>query len=296
MSNRHDDIDDNEIRVILSRVKPPSGGKQRRSRTGLYVAAAIAVMAVAAVALFLYFGRGDGREAPVTAVPAPPPPAEQAEEKPAVHDEKGFAVRTDTVINGAELAFLFPRSAVPSLEIGSAEERDSTVVLMAQAADVRGDNGMIAGSCVINGELVSKGEAKAGFCAIIGDEVTVGVAEATPSFEKALQTGGSFFRQYPLVVGGQIVENRPKGRAIRKALAELNGEICVIISFTPLTFHDFSQALVDAGVRNAIYLVGGKSYGSYTDAAGETFTFGQKWEKDYRNVNYIVWRTRRSAP
>lgn len=30
-------------------------------------------------------------------------------------------------------------------------------------------------------------------------------------------------RQYPLVVGGQIVENKPKGTSKRKALATLNG-------------------------------------------------------------------------
>lgn len=155
---------------------------------------------------------------------------------------------------------------------------------------MRGDNGGIVGSFVVNGELVSKGEAKAGFCSIINGNVTVGVADATPMFEQALMSDGYFFRQYPLVVGGQIVENKPKGKSIRKALVELDGKISVIVSDERLTFHDFSKALTDVGVSNAIYLVGGDSYGRYMDARGASFTFGSEWDKGIDNVNYIVWR------
>lgn len=101
---------------------------------------------------------------------------------------------------------------------------------------------------------------------------------------------GYFFRQYPLVVGGQIVENKPKGRAIRKALAELDGRIYAVSSLERMSFHDFSQALVDLGVRNAIYLVGANSCGIYRDAQGKVFTFGTIPSEQLANINYIVWR------
>ncbi|MDE5685967.1 MAG: phosphodiester glycosidase family protein, partial [Paramuribaculum sp.] len=200
-----------------------------------------------------------------------------------------FTLKTDTIVDGTGLTILTPYNATPVLEIGNGCLADSTIVLIAQAADIRGDNGGIVGSFVVNGELVSKGEAKAGFCSIINGDVTVGVADATLLFEQSLMSDGYFFRQYPLVVGGQIVENKPKGKSIRKALVELDGKISVVVSREKLTFHDFSHALADVGVSNAIYLVGGDSFGKYVDAAGASFTFGREWDNE-TNVNYIVWR------
>ena len=158
-----------------------------------------------------------------------------------------------------------------------------------QAADVRGDNGQIAGTFVLNGELMSKGEAKAGFCSIVDGELSIGVADATPMLEQVLTEGGYFFRQYPLVVGGQIVENKPKGKAIRKALAEIGGRTCVVMSKERLTFHDFSQLLIDMGVRNAIYLVGSSSYGFYVNEEGNKILTGGKPNTEIENVNYIIW-------
>ncbi|MDE6271176.1 MAG: phosphodiester glycosidase family protein, partial [Muribaculaceae bacterium] len=96
--------------------------------------------------------------------------------------------------------------------------------------------------------------------------------------------------QYPLVVGGQVVENKPKGQALRKALAEIDGSVRVVMSKERLSFHDFSQALVDMGARNAIYLVGSSASGMYTDASGASIRFGKENESPSENVNYLVWK------
>ncbi|MDE7109958.1 MAG: hypothetical protein K2O49_08355 [Muribaculaceae bacterium] len=158
------------------------------------------------------------------------------------------------------------------------------------AADVRGDNGEIAGAYVLKGNLISKGQAKAGFCSIINGEISIGVAEATPMLEQALETEGYFFRQYPLVVGGQIVENKPKGKALRKALAEYDGATCIIASLDRLSFLDFARTLVDLGVKNAIYLPGGDSPVIFMDNEGDRSVLGNLRSSDYENVNYIIWR------
>jgi len=121
-------------------------------------------------------------------------------------------------------------------------------------------------------------------------KLTIGVADATPFLEQALETDGYFSRQYPLVVANQIVENKPKGESLRKALAELNGQTVVVMSKEKMTFHDFSQSLVDLEVTNAIYLVGGKGYGFAMGRAGEKVEFGLKLRKMPPNTNYIVWR------
>lgn len=168
--------------------------------------------------------------------------------------------------------------------------RDSTAVLLVPAADIRQDNGAIVGAFVRKGELLSRGKSKAGFCAIINGEITVGVSDASPLLEEAIATEGYFFRQYPLVVGGQIVENKPKGTSKRKALATLNGKTVVVMSTDKLSFHDFSQALVDLGVSNAIYLIGSSSYGFGRTANGDRFIFGKPVENVPENFSFIVWR------
>lgn len=155
-----------------------------------------------------------------------------------------------------------PHNAVPVLEIGDRVLNDSITVLVVQAADVRCDNGV----------------------------PTVGVADATPMLDQAIETEGYFFRQYPLVVGGQIVENKPRGRALRKALVSNGGVVSVVLSRSKLTFHEFSQALVDLGVDNAIYLCGSTAYGFARDSAGARYEFGRRGSDTWDNTNYMVWR------
>lgn len=207
--------------------------------------------------------------------------------KPAVHPHIEFC---DTTSGNAPLIIMTPVDATPKLYVGTDILDDSTAILVVQAADVRGDNGEIVGAYVKEGQLLSKGQTKSGFCAIIGGKPTVGVADSTPFLEQALESDGYFFRQYPLVVGNQIVENKPKGKALRKALAELNGRVVVIMSKEKMTFHDFSQSLVDLGVTNAIYLVGSTSYGFATDDKGNKVEFGTRVDYGFENVNYIAWK------
>ena len=188
------------------------------------------------------------------------------------------------------LVILTPRDATPQLHIGIDVLQAPDVVMAVQAADIRSDNGGIVGAYVVEGNLVSKGQAKSGFCAIIDGNITIGVADATPFFEKAIESNGYFFRQYPLVVGNQLVENKPKGRSLRKALAEWNGTTVVVLSHSRLTFHDFAQTLVDLGVANAIYLVGSEAFGFAVDSEGNRTEFGKEAPSPEASTNYIIWR------
>lgn len=303
MSERHNDIDDDEIRIISSN----DAGRQRgkKHRIVAVLAAVVAAVLLIVVSAVLFLSAVDEAEEAESQTVAeenlsavsdiryesfPGPDEADLLKRLAELPSRPYAVNRDTVVNGEKLTLLCPVNAVPSLEIGPGAFFDSSVVLALQAADIRRDNGEIAGSFVAGGELRSKGEAKAGFCSIINGEITLGVADATPNFEKALLSGGDFFRQYPLVVGGQIVENKPKGRAVRKALAELDGKIYAVISHDRITFHDFSQALVELGVRNAIYLVGANSLSIYRDAEGNVHMSRDRNSEVSPNINFIVWR------
>ena len=120
--------------------------------------------------------------------------------------------------------------------------------------------------------------------------MTVGVADNSPLFEEATEKGGYFFRQYPLVDNGVLVENAPKGKSIRKALCDRDGEIMVVMSQTPESFHDFAQALVDLQVDNAIYLVGSTSFGYFRDYYDQLEIIYNKFCYGYQYENFIVWR------
>lgn len=291
MSIRLNDINDDEIRVISSNEAPEPKRKPRR--VWLYVMAGVAIVALIAAAVMLFVQDDDTDEERVAEAPsvvAEARPAASHEDAPA--KVESYTVATDTVIDGKGLLILSPENARPRLVIGSESLNDSNIVLAAQAADIRSDNGKIAGAFVLEGELISKGEAKAGFCSIINSDLTIGISDATPMLEQALTENGYFFRQYPLVVGGQIVENKPKGRAIRKALAEIGDRVYVVMSKEKLTFHDFSQLLIDLGVRNAIYLVGSSSYGFFIDEDGGKTETGKAPWTEVENVSYIVWERR----
>ena len=203
---------------------------------------------------------------------------------------KHFTTRKDTLINKVRLVILTPHNAIPELQLIDEFRKDSTVVLAVQAADIRRDNLEIVGAYVKKGELMSKGESKSGFCSIINGQITLGAADASPMLEQALMTEGYFFRQYPLVVGSQLVENKPKGRSIRRALVELNGNISVVISQHKLTYHEFSQSLIDLGVRNAISLVGGDALVAYVEENGQKFVSKDVSNYKYEYINYIVWK------
>ncbi len=290
MSKKPNDIDDNEIRII-SASSPKEKPKSKFTHVYLPILAAIVILGVI---IFMMLPTADeaAEDEPLTPIQAElviPQPV--VEPKEVLAAEAGRVVFLDTTINRKGLKIFYPENLRPRLVIGSEALNDSSIMLATQAADIRRDNGKIAGTFVMKGEVISKGEAKAGFCSIINGELTIGISDATPMFEQSLTDDGYFFRQYPLVVGGQLVENKPKGKAIRKALADLDGKICVVMSKDKLTFGEFSQLLIDIGVRNAIYLVGSSSYGFYINADGEKILTGIAPTTEAENVSYIIWES-----
>ncbi|MDE5561550.1 MAG: hypothetical protein K2J00_07125 [Bacteroidaceae bacterium] len=212
-------------------------------------------------------------------------------------DAKGFCEIRDTTINDIPLLLYIPHNARMTLHVGRMNQQDTTVIYAAQAADVRRDNEKILGAFVLKGEPLAWGLSKKGFCASIDGVVTVGVADNSPLFEEATEREGYFFRQYPLVKDGVLIENEPKNKSERRAICDRMGEIFMVESLSKESFHDFAQALVDLGVDQAVYLVGSTAFGWAVDEHGEHHKFGE--ENYYRghrrmpkNTSYIVWKTK----
>lgn len=204
--------------------------------------------------------------------------------------EEGYIEIREETVNDVPMYIYIPRHATAELTLGIPDKNDSTLIFVAQAADVRADNGKILGDFVLEGKQIAWGKSKLGFCAILKDRITIGMAEETPLLQQTLEEGGSFFRQYALVWQGNVVPNNPKNKAIRRALGVRNGQVVMIESRSTESFHDFSTALADLGISPAIYLVGSSAYGWLYDKEGERKEFGVERSTEPPNYSYLVWR------
>ena len=293
MADRQNDIRDDEFRVIGHALKTDSTASDKKRRNlGVAIVSTLIVLAIGLLVI-LNWPKGDADEhvdgvfedAPVAAAPV--------EAKPlGLTTDRTFTEKLDTVINDVRLSVYIPHNATPALYVGNPDAEARKGILAFQAADIRRDNRKILGAFVLKGQPLAWGLSKKGYCAIIDGRVTVGVSENSPLFEEATEKEGYFFRQYPLVDNGALVENEPKNKTMRKALCSRAGQIIVVVSETDESFHDFSQALVDLGVENAIYLVGSHSaFGWWISEKGDVEMFGDDVHKaSFKNESYIIWR------
>lgn len=307
------DIGDDEIRVIggneaTENIHPDQGQELERPHFGQepepyrnkrWMWFVGLLLAVAAILVMIYLNRKPETEPDEPGLLENPdtlkvkiPDAEPIVKFGDYSDTTGqsYVQTLDTIINDVPLTIFIPHNAKPELYIGIPDYRDNNIILALHAADIRRDNKKIVGAFVLKGEPLAWGLSKKGYCAILGDSITVGVADNSPLFEQATETGGYFFRQFPLVDNGQLVENEPKNKSIRRALCERAGEIFVAQTNSQESFHDFAQALVDLGCNNAIYLIGGESYGFFRDYDGKCTEFHNRRNQKYRFENFILWK------
>jgi hypothetical protein len=293
MIQRIDEIQDDELRVIGRPSGTDNTGKRRK---WLWWVVAGVLLAAAVVAIIIWIRRPDGGNVPgvfdpSTTITEGEPIVENVEPLGDYSDttSKAYTEHLKLTINDIPLDVYIPHNAIPQLAIGTPDIFDKSIVLVTQAADIRADNGKINGAFVLAGQPMAWGLSKKGYVGIIDDKITVGVADNSPLFEEATEKGGYFFRQYPLVNNGELVENEPKGKAIRKAICDRAGEILVVMSESPESFHDFAQALVDLQVNNAVYLVGSDSYGYFRDKYDHFVQIYAKRRGGYKYENYIKW-------
>ena len=287
----HKDIREDEIRVIGGDCPAPSKPPRRKWP----IAVLCAVVGVCVLLLLFptpqdsepqsYFEEED--------IPSVVVKSQQTDSLSDKSEDKGYIEILEETVNDVPMFVYVPHHARMTLELGMPDKEDSTIVFVAQAADIRRDNKKILGDFVLKGEKLSYGKAKAGFCAVIDDVITIGVEEDTPLLQKAIDRGGYFFRQYPLVQNGQLIENNPKNKAIRRAIGIRQGQVVMIESRSTESFHDLTQALVDIGISQAIYLVGSTAYGWCIDPSGNRVEFGVENPRNTPpNTSYIVWRSK----
>ena len=286
---KEENISDSEIRVIGSNKPQPKTPFPWR-----LVALIIALVAVIGLVTWLLWPKSDNE-------PDEPGVFEQETVVEQPHPLRDWLISLDTInacatatrditINDIPLRVYAPLNSTPHLEVGyEISNHREDYILFFQAADVRADNKKIVGAFVLKGKPLSWGLSKRGYCAIINGKVTVGVADNSPLFEQATEENGYFFRQYPLVDNGTLVESELKSKAIRRALCDIDSNIVVVESQTIESMHDFAQALVDLGTTNAIYLVGSSAMGWCLDVEGKENKMGLWDPRAFKNVSFIAW-------
>ena len=308
MSDYKDDMRDDEIRVIGARsrkylpeeylpmVVQSSTQQTPNRKKWLIWLALLAILLLIGLGLFLllrpkpYEDPYDGVFEPKEEVPIQPVKKEKKLLGHEADSLTSYTERIDTVINDVRIAIFIPHNATPELIVGKPNENDPSIILAAQAADIRADNKEILGAFVYKGTPLAWGLSKKGYCAIIDGKMTIGTSENSPLFEQATETGGYFFRQFPLVDQGVLVENEQKNKSVRKALCSRFGQIFIASTEDDESYHDFAQALVDLGVEDAISLVGSKyAFGWWRDSEGVKTSFAEGWHQ-FRKENYVGWR------
>lgn len=286
---KEENISDSEIRVIGS-------GKPQPNTPLPWRPVALIIALVAAIGLVVWMAWPSPEQTPVAPGVFDP---DTIVEQP--HPISDWLISTDTInacatatyditINDIPLRVYAPLNSTPHLELGyGIASHRNDYILFFQAADVRADNKKIVGAFVLKGEPLSRGLSKRGYCAIINGKITVGVADNSPLFEQATEENGYFFRQYPLVDNGILVESELKNKSIRRALCDIDNRVVVVESQTTESMHDFAQALVDLGSTNAIYLVGSSAMGWCLDTEGTGTKMGLWDTRAFKNVNFIAW-------
>ena len=279
------DINDNEIRVIGG-----DGGGVGKKRLPWWMWVIVGAVAVAIAVIALW-----PKSQPEMPVVSDTTTITEHETTDIWHSNtdnnlSSCTLVTDTLIDTLHLRIFTPYNAIPELHVGRLDTADTDIILAAMAADLRRDNGRIVGAFVYAGEPLSWGLSKRGYCAIFNGQITIGVAENSPLFEQATEQGGYFFRQYPAVDKGVMVENNPENASFRRALCLLNGKVCIIACTDRVLMNDFSATLVKLGVSEAILLVGGTADGWCRTDDGKMIRLGSSYAKNTKYMNHIVFR------
>ncbi len=180
-----------------------------------------------------------------------------------------------------------PSKSDKSITWCSAAAFQHTVSLSFSQEDIEGDHA----SC---GEYYTSPYNKDAFAAFISYDgyFRFDFDNKEAAIKEAADAGGSGFMQFGLINDKTEVMNfdRPRARCYR-ALAELNGNLCIIDSVNMIHFTDFMDELKRIGVTNALYMDmgAGWNYSWYRNAAENVVTlFGLPVPWSH---NWVVFRS-----
>lgn len=287
-----DNMDDNDIRVLGMPIPQDGNGnkaddsnRKNTWRKYIYGLAGAAILLAIIAAIFVTTKVNKNLK---------DAPAKPTAVLTATKNDKGYTSIADTTVNDIPLRIYTPHNAVPELRMGNVDVDTTPYVLGAMAADVGRDNDewKVVSGFIYKGKLISHSISRWGYCAIINGKMKIGRELHTPLFEQCIDEGGDFFRHDALVDKGRNVSNAKRGRSVRRALAIIGGNPCIVETETIVSLHDFAEALCNMKATEAIGLMGsGDAVRWAIDQAGRRYATGNTEDKFPPCVNYIVWRS-----
>lgn len=266
-----------------------SARRENDSRKWLWIGAALLFVLVLGFCVWkLFFIRPVEEEG--TLLEEPAPEISVADSTSLAGDERPCVTFEKDSINDVVLAIYALHQLKAELSLALPDTSDTSVYFVLQAADIRRDNLQILGDFVLRGKQQARGKRKTGFCAIRNGQITLGNSASDVMKDDCVACQGDFFRQYPLVMEGEVIVNGLKGKALRRALAQRGNDFYIVTTPNRESLYDFSEALADYGFTNALYLVGGISYG-WCRMDARVHELGVRRGKPLPSHNYLVFRS-----
>ena len=187
------------------------------------------------------------------------------------------------IYNTGTVYVIFPEYSTIELACGDRPSKSDKSITWCSGAAFQHDIQLgfshenIDGDHAVNGTLYLSPYNKDSFAAFTYANGSFSFAfdHAPEAIQAAADAGGSGFMQFGLIQDGETVMNinRPRARCYR-ALAELNGNLCIIDSVNMLHFEDFMAELHRLGVTSALYMDmgAGWNYSWYRDAYDKVVT------------------------
>ena len=170
----------------------------------------------------------------------------------------------------------------PELVYGIPNLNDKTVYFVTRNSDYwkKNNEQKIIGDYIVAGHQYARNSWRAGYFSILDGKAEIGVGREPNMRNFILKNKGSMFRQFALVSGGIkcVSQYVLKGKVTRCAYARTaSDELFYVETVHPETLYGFSDALIEFGFVDAIYITGGAqpdmfyrssdgiAHGSYVD-------------------------------
>ena len=185
----------------------------------------------------------------------------------------GISATQDSIL-GVSMKLFKIDGLKAELVVGVPDLEDENLYLVTRSSDYRyqHDEPVIIGDYILSGEELQHNGWRAGYFSIVDGNAEIGVGRRPEMRAHILENQGSMFRQFALVSAGIkcLSQYRLKGKVPRSAYARMpNNDLYFVETKYPETLFGFSDALIEYGFVDAIYITGGAQTDLfYRDANG----------------------------
>lgn len=207
----------------------------------------------------------------------------------ALRKKAGVYVTSDSIL-GVSMDFYELRGLRGEVVMEEPDTLDKSVIFYTRCADY-GRNDLPIGSLVSKGELKCEDDSRLGYCGMVGSKTVIGVSRLDDVRRYCEEAGGSFFRQFILVSGGELPSRfHLHGKVERRALARTEDDrLFFVQTVYPEVMTAFADAMREYGFVDAIYIPGGNDYCYYRSRWGTRHDIGDIAQYPHQKAGIVPW-------